>query len=161
MKKMMLLSALIIAMAMQAQPAAAHCEIPCGIYDDELRVRLVHEHAGTVLKSMNQINELSKDGDKNYNQLIRWVSNKEQHANEIQEIVTQYFMTQRIKPKDDEAGMAKYNKELSLLHQVLLHAMKAKQTTDASHPAKIDELMHEFSESYFGEHKGSHTHGMK
>jgi len=26
----------------------AHCEIPCGIYDDSLRIELIKEHIGTI-----------------------------------------------------------------------------------------------------------------
>ena len=78
--------------------AGAHCEIPCGIYDDQLRAKLIAEHATTIEKSMKQIIELSKAKPLNYNQLIRWVSNKEAHATKIQNIISQYFLTQRIKP---------------------------------------------------------------
>ena len=28
--------------------AKAHCQIPCGIYDDQLRIELMEEHAGTI-----------------------------------------------------------------------------------------------------------------
>ncbi len=35
--------------------AFAHCEIPCGIYDDEMRIKIINEHIVTVEKSMNQI----------------------------------------------------------------------------------------------------------
>jgi nickel superoxide dismutase len=30
--------------------AAAHCEIPCGIYDDEMRINMVLEHIATIEK---------------------------------------------------------------------------------------------------------------
>ena len=70
-----------------AVPASAHCQIPCGIYDDELRVQLIEEHITTVEKSMNQIIALGAAENMNYNQLVRWVSNKEAHAQEIQDIV--------------------------------------------------------------------------
>ena len=70
-----------------AMPLAAHCQIPCGIYDDELRVKLIEEHIGTVEKSMNQIIALAKETPVNSNQLVRWVVNKEEHASEIQDIV--------------------------------------------------------------------------
>ena len=162
MKTALTLFVLSLTLLATARPAAAHCEVPCGIYDDQLRVRLIHEHAGTILKAMQQIKSLSAEGDKNYNQLVRWIDNKETHAEEIQHIVYQYFMTQRIKPKDGDMR-EKYVKELTLLHQILIHAMKSKQGTDESHPAKIDELLHEFSDSYFAaEAKGSGgAHGMK
>jgi len=66
--------------------AAAHCEIPCGIYDDEMRVKMIAEHITTIEKSMNQIvMRGQKPGD--CNQRMRWVMNKEDHANELQHIV--------------------------------------------------------------------------
>ncbi len=111
---------------------AAHCEIPCGIYDDEARINELLEHVNTIEKSMNQIMGISKEKDHNANQLVRWVMNKENHANELQHIVTQYFMTQRIKLDTKD-----YEKKLGLLHQMLIYAMKCKQTTDLSNAAKL------------------------
>ena len=57
--------------------AKAHCEIPCGIYGDSVRIALLYE---TIEKPMNQINELSKSENPDYNQLVRWVMNKEEYA---------------------------------------------------------------------------------
>ena len=105
--------------------AFAHCEIPCGIYDDEMRIKIINEHIVTVEKSMDQIIKLEKEEHHNSNQLVRWIMNKEHHAGEIQEIVTQYFMTQRIK-----LDTKNYEKKLGLLHQMLIYSMKCKQTTD-------------------------------
>jgi nickel superoxide dismutase len=131
--------------------ASAHCEIPCGIYGDDTRITLLNEHVATVEKSMKQIEELSADSAKNQNQITRWVINKEDHANKIQEIVTQYFMTQRVKPLGPDAGdaaKAKYVKQLTLLHEMLVYAMKSKQTTDTANTAKLRELVHDFSHVY-------------
>jgi nickel superoxide dismutase len=124
--------------------AWAHCEIPCGIYDDHMRIHMIEEHATTIEKSMNQIVELSGQTPANYNQLIRWVTNKEQHANELQEIVTQYFMTQRIKPDAKD-----YEKKVTLLHKMLLAAMKCKQTTDLANVKELRTLTTEFEGLYF------------
>ena len=124
--------------------AAAHCEIPCGIYDDQLRVQLIAEHATTIEKSMQQIVELSKASPTNYNQLVRWVSNKEKHATEIQHIVSQYFMTQRLKPDQE-----KYSEKLILLHKMLIAAMKCKQTTDLSQVSVLRTHLKEFELLYF------------
>ena len=125
--------------------AFAHCEIPCGIYDDELRARLIAEHITTVEKSMKQINSLAQEKPLNHNQMVRWVTNKEAHAGEIQHIVTQYFMTQRIKP-----DQKKYSEKLEVLHQMLLSAMKAKQTVDLSHIQELRNLLKKFEMLYFG-----------
>ena len=128
-----------------AAQAAAHCEIPCGIYDDQLRADLIAEHLTTIEKSMKHIMELGKKDTVNYNQLVRWVSNKEKHANEVQHIVTQYFMTQRIKPTAKE-----YAEKVVVLHKMLIHAMKCKQTTDLSQVNALKSLLKEFEVLYFG-----------
>jgi len=124
---------------------AAHCEIPCGIYDDELRTNLIYEHTATIEKSMKTITELSQQNPVNYNQLIRWVSNKDEHAAKIQHIVYQYFLTQRIKP-----DTKKYTEKLALLHQMLQSAMKCKQTTNPGHVQTLRSLLKEFEILYFG-----------
>ncbi len=131
----------------------AHCEIPCGIYDDELRITLLEEHCVTIEKSMKMIGELSAADEINYNQLVRWVTNKEAHADELQYIVSQYFMTQRIKPAPDgdEAAREKYTKQLSLLHRMLVAAMKAKQTVDPAHVEELRRLIEEFAALYFAQ----------
>lgn len=125
--------------------AAAHCEVPCGIYDDEMRADMIAEHATTIEKAMSQISELSAKTPVNHNQLVRWVTNKEHHATEIQHIVSQYFLTQRIKPDADQ-----YEKKLQLLHHMLLSAMKCKQTTEPSNVNKLRSLLKEFEVLYFG-----------
>lgn len=124
--------------------AAAHCEIPCGIYDDALRMNLIIEHAATIEKSMQQIAELEKGG--NANQLIRWVTNKDSHAEQLQEIVSQYFMTQRIK-----LDAADYDKKLAALHKMLVYAMKCKQTIDLANVEKLREAADEFHDLYFSD----------
>jgi nickel superoxide dismutase len=139
-------------------PALAHCEIPCGIYDDSMRIDMLREHIATVEKSMRQIEILSKDPVKNANQLTRWINNKEKHCNEIQQIVTQYFMTQRIKPApaSDAEARDKYVAQLTSLHAMLIEAMKAKQTTDLAHTTELGELVVRFSKLYFSESELEH-----
>lgn len=138
------ISAMLISLV-AAVSVSAHCEIPCGIYDDQLRTQLIAEHANTIEKSMKSIKELSKGNPVNYNQLARWVSNKEAHANEIQHIVSQYFMTQRIKPKAE-----KYNEKLAALHELLIYAMKCKQTTELNNVKMLRDSLKKFETLYFG-----------
>ena len=124
--------------------AAAHCEIPCGIYDDEMRIEMLREHITTIEKSMNQVILLEKDANRKANQLTRWVMNKEQHADELQEIVSQYFMTQRLKPDAKD-----YASKLQFLHEMLLAGMKSKQTTDLGQVKRLRELVDLFEKAYF------------
>ncbi|HSH20771.1 MAG TPA: superoxide dismutase [Ni], partial [Draconibacterium sp.] len=103
-------------LSLSSLQSQAHCEIPCGIYGDSVRVALLYEHFTTIEKSMNMIKELSSQETPDYNQLVRWVNNKEEHALKVQEIVSQYFLHQRIKPTsaDNEDAYRKYLKQLEL-----------------------------------------------
>ena len=140
--KVSVIVAVLSALFLTGTNVFAHCEIPCGIYDDEMRMSLIREHAGTIEKSMTKINELEKGG--NANQLVRWVTNKETHANEVQHIVTQYFMTQRIKFDAPD-----YDKKLAALHEMLVYAMKCKQTTDVTNVEMLRQAAERFHELYF------------
>ncbi len=123
----------------------AHCEIPCGIYDDRMRIQLIAEHITTIEKSITEIQKIEK-GATNNNQLVRWIMNKENHADKLQEIVTQYFMTQRIKFDSKH-----YAEKLARLHELLVYAMKAKQTTDLEQVHSLRNSLHAFEHLYFAE----------
>ena len=130
----------------------AHCQIPCGIYDDPTRFTLMEEHVTTIEKSMKQIIEISMSDKPNWNQATRWVNNKEHHADELTQIVTFYFMAQRIKPVDPDKGdaHAKYLREVTLLHEMVFYSMKAKQTTDLEYVTRLQSLIKKFKASYMG-----------
>lgn len=157
MKKTILILVLLLGVFGINSKVFAHCEVPCGIYDDKARISMIHEHVETIEKAMNEITELSAQGEKNYNQIIRWVTTKDEHATQIQQIVSQYFLTQRIKPvpTSDAAGYAKYIHELTLLHGMMISAMKSKQTLDTSYPQALHQSLESFSESYFAAEKKS------
>jgi nickel superoxide dismutase len=142
-----------------AGTAGAHCQIPCGIYNDELRVDLVEEHITTIEKAMNQIEILGKASPPNHNQLARWIVNKEKHAQEIQDIATFYFMIQRVKVPTEMKGEAwdDYVELLTLLHKIQVTAMKTKQTADLAHVETLRALVKAFRAAYFGEENG-HEH---
>lgn len=153
MKRLGFGSVLLVTALFVATGGFAHCEIPCGIYGDEMRFEMMGEHIKTIEKSMNMIVSLSAEGQKNYNQIVRWVMNKESHAGELQEIITQYFLTQRVKPageKDAEAYRA-YVLKLSLLHEMLVFSMKAKQSADPGVVERLESLLEQFRGAYFGE----------
>ena len=138
--------------SLTASNAFAHCQVPCGIYDDAARFALLEEHVTTVEKAMKKIEELSAAQSPNYNQIVRWVGNKEHHADEISEIVTYYFMAQRVKPveKKNEEAYSKYLDELTSLHQMVVYSMKAKQTTDLKNIDRLRALIGRFKASYLG-----------
>jgi nickel superoxide dismutase len=139
---------LIATALLQPAVASAHCQIPCGIYGDEERLKLLEEHIATIEKSMKAIAELQAAKSIDYNQLVRWVDNKEQHAQMIQDEVAQYWMTQRIKVDDKDAV-----KKLVVLHKLLVGAMKCKQTTDLKNVETVRGSLKEFRDLYFSADK--------
>lgn len=147
--------------ALLTATAGAHCQIPCGIYDDAARITEMKEHVTTIEKSMNEIKkrsseENSDEGALTGNQLVRWIMNKEDHADQLTEIVTYYFLAQRIK---SSAPAEKYTEELKLLHGIMVSAMKAKQTVDMKHVEELRKQIDEFEKIYFGETATApHTH---
>ena len=134
----------------------AHCQIPCGVYDDTMRVKMIEEHTLTILKSMNYISMNQNDLEKQ-NQVTRWILNKDEHAQEIQDIVSEYFLTQRIKLKDSsKESKDLYHAQLAVLHSILLDAMKCKQTIDSNMTTSLLENLNKFVNLYFDEHGKKH-----
>lgn len=112
-----------------AKVTQAHCQVPCGIYDDAARIARLREDSATIAKAITNIKKLSGTHDaEGFNQLIRWTNTKEAHASHIIEVVSQYFLTQKVKPKAAGAdGYEDYLKSLADHHGVMVAAMKAKQ----------------------------------
>lgn len=122
-----------------APPAPApHCEVPCGIYSDQMRFERMLEDTATIAKAIDSIREISESmvdappTPKSINQVTRWVATKEEHATNTQHIVAQYFLTQRIKADNKD-----YDKQLKAAHAVMVSAMKCKQDAD---PATAEAL---------------------
>lgn len=132
----------------------SHCQIPCGIYGDPMRFDMIAEHITTIEKSMKEIKALSQDKNRNDNQLVRWIINKENHSDDLSEIVTEYFMKQRITPVDsnDNEHYKDYVNKITLLHKLSFYSMKCKQTTDLDNVAKLREYLKQFRTAYLGSH---------
>ncbi len=141
MKRTALLAlALVPVLLASSIPASAHCEVPCGIFDDPARFAAMQEDASTIAKAMGQIGELAGKTDaQSMNQLIRWVNTKEEHATHTMDTIGQYFMAQRIKvpAAGDEAAAKRYVSLLSAAHRVSVAAMKCKQSVDPANAAAL------------------------
>lgn len=129
-------------------PSDAHCQIPCGIYNDYARVQSMLEDAATVEKSARLIVELAGKADaQSRNQLVRWVMNKETHAQKIISTICDYFLTQRLKPSQKD-----YVERLKKHHRVILGAMAAKQNADAKYAKALKESIEALA-LYYPQHK--------
>ena len=134
------------------QSALAHCEVPCGIYDDQRRFEDMLEDQETIAKGMGQIREMAGKSDPlSVNQTVRWICTKETHATNIQHTISQYFMTQRIKA--DKEG---YAEKLAAAHAVLVAAMKCKQNTDAEVADTLKAKILDFYRAYEGKEPELH-----
>ena len=149
-RKRIIAVSVLAVVAIIASIAYSHCQIPCGIYDDEGRFDAISEHITTIEKSMKEIERLSAEAKPNMNQIVRWVNNKELHADELSEIVTYYFMAQRVKLPEEGNTKAQdeYVKKLTQLHRMLVYAMKAKQTTDMANVDKLKVALDKFHKAY-------------
>ena len=143
---------LIIIILFLSNKIFAHCQVPCGIYDDVLRILQIKEDFNTIDKAMDKIKELSKYSDEiSHNQSTRWIIAKENHASNIQKIVSEYFLTQRIKETNLE-----YIEQITTLQRLLVTAMKCKQSLDHVNVNEGLRLITSFSEVYFDSHGLKH-----
>merc|ERR1711865_253008 len=125
--------------ALLAPQADMHCQVPCGIFNDPARVAQLKEDATTIRKAMVQVQAAhTQDSLQSVNQTTRWIMTKEDHACKIITLVGEYMLCQRVKPelfknKED------YPQALQMHHELMVAAMKTKQTLDT---AACDTLDH-------------------
>lgn len=136
-----------------AKPIAAplHCQVPCGIYGDQLRFEAMLEDTKTIAKAIDSIKELAGKmaggtiDATTLNQSARWVVTKEDHANKIQNTIAEYFLAQRIKSDHPQ-----YTGQLATAHRVIVAAMKAKQDANPETATALKEAIHELYRAYEG-----------
>ena len=144
----------------QPDPSPApHCQVPCGIYTDQLRFESMLEDTKTIAKSIDQINEFAGSlGDQggitgtSINQATRWVTTKEDHATKIQDVMAAYFFAQRIKSDHPD-----YTGQLASAHRVIVAAMKCKQAADPATAETLKTSILEFYKAYEGKEPDFHT----
>jgi nickel superoxide dismutase len=145
-KRLLTATVMIAATLVPMAFLAAHCEVPCGIYDDHARFDEMLEDQATIAKAIKSVHDLSDDPDpNNINQMARWISTKESHATNTQHIIAQYFMTQRIK-----ADGKNYVDQLTTAHAVMVAAMKCKQSAEPATAEALKKAITAFHEAYDG-----------
>jgi len=137
-----------------AGSAFAHCQMPCGIYDDPARIAELREDAATITKAIRNITELAGKSDaQSFNQAARWVATKEDHASNIVTIVSEYFLTQKVKPVAADAdGYDAYLQSLADHHAVLVAAMKTKQQASLDAASALDAAIEKLATHYHADH---------
>lgn len=128
-----------------------HCQVPCGIYGDQMRFEGMLEDTKTVAKAIAQIEEFAgglgeaPPSAKDLNQMVRWVNNKESHAQNIQDVMAEYFFAQRIK-----ADHKDYTAQLATAHKVIVCAMKCKQDASGATAEALKASILDFYRAYEG-----------
>jgi len=134
-----------------------HCEVPCGIYADQMRFEMMLEDTATIAKAIKSVNDITAGFEsgppnaKTINQMVRWTNTKENHATNTQKIVAQYFLTQRIKA--DKEG---YAKQLAAAHKVMVCAMKCKQDADPKTAENLKKAIFDLYRAYEGKEPKFH-----
>lgn len=117
--------------------ASAHCQVPCGIYDDHARVQSMLEDVATIRKAVTELGELNAKTDvQSRQQFVRWVNTKELHAENIIRTISDYFLTQRVK-----ADQKDYVQRLRDHHAVMVGAMKCKQNASMEPVDQLEALV--------------------
>lgn len=146
MRRLLTVSLILVSFLTATQMVWGHCQVPCGVYGDQRRFEEMLEDTATITKGMGLINELAAESDGlSKNQLARWVSTKEAHASNVQKIIAEYFMTQRIKADGEN-----YVKKLTAAHAVMVNAMKCKQQVDPKTAEALQKSIYAFYEAYEG-----------
>lgn len=144
MTRLLSLAALL---CLTATTVFAHCQVPCGIYGDQMRFEAMLEDEHTISKAQLELGKLAESDPnaQNINQMARWVVTKEEHAQKIQDTIAAYFMAQRIKP-----GSEGYEKKLTAAHAVMVAAMKAKQSADPDTAKALEKSILDLYRAYEG-----------
>ena len=128
-----------------------HCQVPCGIYTDQLRFEQMLEDTKTIAKSITSVETIAqamKNGEHsptNFNQMTRWINTKEDHASKIQKTIADYFLTQRIKESNKD-----YTSQLITAHKVMVAAMICKQDAKPATAKALEKAIHDLYRAYEG-----------
>lgn len=106
------------------------------------------EDTATIAKATGLIAELAgKTDPQSHNQMVRWVMNKETHAQNIINTISDYYLTQRVK-----ATQKDYTERLVKHHTVIVAAMKAKQNASGEYAKELKAAIEALA-PYYPEHK--------
>jgi nickel superoxide dismutase len=102
----------------------SHCQMPCGIYHDDMVFDQIDQYVETMFKA---------------NTFIRWVVKKEDASNEMADLITTYFLQQKIKPDEPDTP-----KRLAAAHKMLNLLMTIKQTAEVKYVKAFEEEWEKF-----------------
>jgi len=135
---------------------SAHCQVPCGIFADELKFGELEQHIETIDKAGRLVREISAQEAltaQDRQQIIRWTNTKEGHAQNIIDEAANYFLAQRIKLDAEQ-----YAEKIELLHHIIIFSMKSKQTVENEPVVVLSKKLADFKALYLGDSHKHHSH---
>lgn len=121
----------------------AHCQLPCGIYHDDLRFASLEEDIQTLNKAIAEIKKNNGSSAEEKNQLVRSVNLKDQYADKIAHTMTFYFLQQRLKPEQKNLTSL-----LNSAFNILQLAVKVKASVDSNLVSSLNEEIANFKALY-------------
>lgn len=124
-KKNLLLILSLSMLMLKNSNLEAHCQMPCGIYHDDMVYDQIDQFVETVYKGISVMKDSKFETLRDRNEFIRWVVQKEKECDEIAELITIYFLQQKIKPDEPDT-----TKRLISAHKMLFLIVAIKQNAD-------------------------------
>lgn len=103
----------------------AHCQMPCGIYHDEMVYGQIDQYVETMYKGISVLNNSKFSTTKERNEFIRWVIQKERASDDAAQLINGYFLQQKI-----QIGEESTTERLISAHKLLFLIVGIKQNTD-------------------------------
>lgn len=107
------------------QTAYAHCQMPCGIYHDDMVFSEIDQYIETTVKGIAVMKSNKFESLEEHNEFVRWVIQKENSSNTVAELITKYFLQQKIKVGEEDT-----TKQLVSAHKLLFLLVQIKQHAD-------------------------------
>lgn len=128
MKKLWILKAISMAILLTGSTTndlQAHCQMPCGIYHDDMVFDFVDQYVETMIKAVSMLNQSKFETVRQRNEFVRWVIEKEKESDKVAKMLTTYFLQQKIKPGEKDTAT-----RLESAHKLLASLVSIKQNAD-------------------------------
>lgn len=102
--------------------AWSHCQMPCGIYHDEMVFDQIDQYVETMVKCITVVKDNKGETPQARNEVIRWVMMKEKMSDDTADLITAYFLQQKIKPGEPDTV-----KMVTSAHKLLFLLVQIKQ----------------------------------
>jgi nickel superoxide dismutase len=117
----------------------AHCQMPCGIYHDDMVYDQIDQYTETMYKGVAVMLDSKFESAKERNEFVRWTMQKESASDEAASILTKYFLQQKIKPGESDTA-----KRIESVHKLLFLLVAIKQNVDLTFVKEFTEEWEKF-----------------